>query len=216
MTTEEKIKRRRRQKDTMQQVRVRLVKLILDSIGDDDGIIFADIRAVYNEFGLSHLSDASIRRDIKLAGIKYTGLGYVLDGMKDPQQTSLKLSKLIHCFDIFNPIEYYNIEKGNFEDLFLVHLYLRLKADVNPKRILQFKFLLQKYLNQVNNLYREEPINYPLERYFFDINESNQTLCFLINNRETLNTFSKLLTTISECNPNKSHKRIKLFYIEPQ
>lgn len=86
----------------MKKVRQTLINLILDSIGEDDGIVFADIKSVFDEFGLNHLSDASIRRDLELAGIEYNGHHYVLKGMKAPQQTSLQLSKLIKDFDILN------------------------------------------------------------------------------------------------------------------
>lgn len=216
MITEEKIKRKRRQKDTMQKVRKHLVKLILDSIGNDDGIMFSDIKTIYNEFGLSHLSDASIRRDLELAGIRYNGICYVLDGMKDAQQISLQLSELIHDFDIFEPVGYKTSIERNFTTLSLAHIYLRLKPDVESEKILQFKALLQEYLNQVNNLYIAEPKNYPLERYFFDVTESNRTLCFLIHNNQTFRTFYKLITTISQSDPKKSHKRIKLFHIIPE
>lgn len=216
MATEEKIKRKRRQKHTMEKVRQNLVKLILDSIGSDTDVTFSDIKTIYNQFGLSHLSDASIRRDLELAGIRYNGFCYVLDGMKDPQQTSLELSKLIHHFDIFNPLGSINGKKGSFEDLSLAHFYLRLKPDIDPEIILQFKALLQDYLNQVHNLFISDPKTYPLERYFFDITESNQTLVFLINKKQTFRTFYRLLITIKECDLNRSHKHIKLFYIKPE
>ena len=216
MINEHQTKRPRRQKDTMKKVRQTLINLILDSIGEDDGIVFADIKSVFDEFGLNHLSDASIRRDLELAGIEYNGHHYVLKGMKAPQQTSLQLSKLIKDFDIFEPVCYRKVKQKNFIPLSLVHIYLRLKPDVESERILQFKELLQEYLNQVNNLYMEETQNYPLERYFFECTESNQTLCFLINKNNSLNLFYELLTTISECDPTKSHKRVKLFHILPE
>ncbi len=215
MITEEKVKRKRREKATMQKVRQHLVKLILDSIGKDDEIIFLDIKAIYNKFGLSHLSDASIRRDLELAGIRYNGIRYVLRGMDDAQQTSLELSRLIQDFDIFEPVMYKKFKQKEFISLSLVHVYLQLKPNVESERILQFKVLLQEYLNQVNNLYIAEPKNYPLEHYFFDITESNQTLCFLINNKKTLHTFYNLLKTISKSDSTKSHKRVKLFHIIP-
>ena len=216
MLTEENIKRKRRQKETMKKVRQTLINLILNSIGEEEGIVFADIKSIFGEFGLHHLSDASIRRDLDLAGIEYNGHYYVLRGMKEAQQTSLQLSKLIKDFDIFEPVCYRKVKQKNFIPLSLVHIYLRLKPDVESERILQFKELLQEYLNQVNNLYMEETQNYPLERYFFDVTESNQTLCFLINKNNSLNLFYELLTTISECDPTKSHKRVKLFHILPE
>ncbi|MDO4924244.1 MAG: hypothetical protein Q3980_01110 [Turicibacter sp.] len=216
MLTEENIKRKRRQKETMKKVRQTLINLILNSIGEEEGIVFADIKSVFGEFGLHHLSDASIRRDLDLAGIEYNGHYYVLRGMKEAQQTSLQLSKLIKDFDIFEPVCYRKVKQKNFIPLSLVHIYLRLKPDIESERISQFKELLKEYLNQVNNLYMEETQNYPLERYFFDVTESNQTLCFLINKNNSLNLFYELLTTISECDPTKSHKRVKLFHILPE
>lgn len=216
MINQQQIKRPRRQKDTMKKVRQKLINLILDSIGEEDGIVFTDIQAIFDEFELSHLSPSSIRRDLELAGIEYNGHHYVLKGMKEAQQTSLQLSKLIKDFDIFEPVCYQKLKQKKFKPLTLVHLYLRLKPEVNPERILQFKELLQQYLNQVHHLYIEESRNYPLERYFFDITETNQTICFSLNGRSSLDTFYDLLTTISECDPNKSHKRVKLFHLIPQ
>ncbi len=216
MLTEENIKRKRRQKETMKKVRQTLINLILNSIGEEEGIVFADIKSIFGEFGLHHLSDASIRRDLDLAGIEYNGHYYVLRGMKEAQQTSLQLSKLIKDFDIFEPVCYRKVKQKKFMSLTLVHFYLRLKPNIDHERVLEFKELLQQYLNQVHQLYIEKPIDYPIERYFFDMTHSNQTLCFALNGRESLDVFYDLITTLSQCNPTASTKRVKLFHIIPE
>lgn len=209
-------KRLRRQKDIMQKVHQALVNLIRESANNEIGIVFEDIKAIFDEFGLSHLSTPSIRRDLELAGIKYNGRHYVLKGMIPAQKTSLELSKLIKDFDIFEPVFCQRLNPQKFNSLTLIQVYLRLKPGVNSEQLLEFKERLQQYLNQVHNLYLEEPDEYPLERYFFDITLSNQTICFLLNGTEALQVFYNLLTEINECDPKKSPKRVKLFHIIPK
>ncbi|MFQ9520519.1 MAG: hypothetical protein ACLRZR_03970 [Turicibacter sp.] len=217
MTKEKHPKRFRRQKETMKEIRKALINLILESSPKENGIAFEDIRAVFDKFGLDHLSDPSIRRDLELAGIEYNGLYYVLKGMIPAQKTSLRLSELIKDFDIFGPVGYPRVNSSQtFTPLSLSHIYLRLKIGVRPEQLLEFKELLQQYLNQVHNLYLETPAEYPLERFFFDVTVSNQTICFSLNGKNSLDVFSNLLNEINECNPNKRSKKIKLFHIIPQ
>ncbi len=217
MTKEKQPKRFRRQKETMKEIRKALINLILESAPKENGIAFEDIRAVFDKFGLDHLSDPSIRRDLKLVGIEYNGLYYVLKGMIPAQKTSLQLSELIKDFDIFGPVGYPRVNSSQtFTPLSLSHIYLRLKTEVRSEQLLEFKELLQQYLNQVHNLYLETPAEYPLERFFFDVTVSNQTICFSLNGKNSLDVFSNLLNEINECNPNKRSKKIKLFHIIPQ